>query len=393
MDRATPGSNRPDSPAHGHCRHLPVHREHAFERGFKRRSWPVGRGAAAWRWSTSGGRRRIAGREAHVRPAATAGPGRRDVRARRHVDVQGRDCRRGRDRAGPDFYKPAHAIDLRVIVGPLFPRRAGRPDHRLRRVGPGGQPVTGPAAGPTSTRLISTVPTAANAGYYAQIVAEKAILRRLVDAGTRITRLGYGGGEGQPGSGEVDEIVDRAERGDLRGHRAPDQRGLRHPGGAPPADHGRDRRDRQSRGGQSAGVPTGFIDLDKLTNGLHPGQMVIIAARPGVGKSTLALDMGAHAAVKPPHAVGDLLVGDEPQRDHHAAAVGGGRASSSRQCGTAGWASRVAEDRQADERDLRRAAVHRRQSEHDDDGDQGQGPPAQAAATDLRLASSTTCSS
>jgi replicative DNA helicase len=51
-------------------------------------------------------------------------------------------------------------------------------------------------------------------------------------------------------------------------------------------------------GGQAAGVPTGFADLDNLTNGLHPGQMVIVAARPGIGKSTLALDIARHAAVK-----------------------------------------------------------------------------------------------
>ena len=55
------------------------------------------------------------------------------------------------------------------------------------------------------------MPTAANAGFYAQIVAEKAILRRLVEAGTRIVQLGYGGNEGDVGGGEVDEIVDRAQ--------------------------------------------------------------------------------------------------------------------------------------------------------------------------------------
>ena len=51
-----------------------------------------------------------------------------------------------------------------------------------------------------------------------------------------------------------------------------------------------------SRGGISLGVPTGFADLDKLTNGLHPGQMIIVAARPGVGKSTLLLEVAAQTA-------------------------------------------------------------------------------------------------
>ena len=54
-----------------------------------------------------------------------------------------------------------------------------------------------------------------------------------------------------------------------------------------------------TRGGMSLGVPTGFSDLDEVTNGLHPGQMIIVAARPGVGKSTLGLDftrVGSHQA-------------------------------------------------------------------------------------------------
>ena len=72
------------------------------------------------------------------------------------------------------------------------------------------------------------------------------------------------------------------------------------------------------------GVPTGFADLDSLTNGLHPGQMIVIAARPAVGKSTLALDFARAAAIKTQHDHGVLQPGDGPQRDHHAAAVGGG---------------------------------------------------------------------
>jgi replicative DNA helicase len=52
-----------------------------------------------------------------------------------------------------------------------------------------------------------------------------------------------------------------------------------------------------SRGGVAAGVPTGFVDLDAVTNGLHPGQMVIVAARPGIGKSTLGLDLARSCSV------------------------------------------------------------------------------------------------
>jgi replicative DNA helicase len=54
----------------------------------------------------------------------------------------------------------------------------------------------------------------------------------------------------------------------------------------------------ESRKGAGLGVPTGFVDLDALTNGLHPGQMIIIAARPGIGKSTLGLDVARSCSVR-----------------------------------------------------------------------------------------------
>jgi replicative DNA helicase len=53
-----------------------------------------------------------------------------------------------------------------------------------------------------------------------------------------------------------------------------------------------------SRSGEMTGVPTGFTDLDQLTNGLHPGQMIVIAARPAVGKSTIGIDIVRAAAIK-----------------------------------------------------------------------------------------------
>src|SRR5437660_6385432 len=133
--------------------------------------------------------------------------------------------------------------------------------------------------------LIQSTPTAANAGYYAQIVAEQAILRRLVEAGTRVVQLGYGAAGGR---GDVDDIVDRAQQEIYDVTEKPMSE-----------DYSRledilqptmDELDAiASRGGVSRGVPTGIRDLDELTNGLQAGQMIVIAARPGVGKA-LALD-------------------------------------------------------------------------------------------------------
>src|SRR6202040_333081 len=130
--------------------------------------------------------------------------------------------------------------------------------------------------------LIASVPTAANAGYYARIVRERAILRRLVEAGTRIVQLGY------TGDGDADELVDRAEAelyGVTERRVSEDYLPLSDimPGALDEIEA------IGSHGGKMTGVPTGFADLDSLTNGLHPGQMVVIAARPALGKA-LALD-------------------------------------------------------------------------------------------------------
>src|ERR1700722_5984915 len=130
--------------------------------------------------------------------------------------------------------------------------------------------------------LIASVPTAANAGYYARIVRERAILRRLVEVGTRIVQLGY------TGDADADQLVDQAQAEIFA---VTDRRVSEDylplseimPGALDEIEA------IGSRGGGMTGVPTGFADLDALTNGLHPGQMIVIAARPALGKA-LALD-------------------------------------------------------------------------------------------------------
>src|SRR5262249_30235116 len=148
----------------------------------------------------------------------------------------------------------------------------------------------------------ASVPTAANAGYYARIVRERAILRRLVEAGTRIVQLGYNG------DGGADELVDRAEAeiyGGTERRVSDDFLALSRimPGALDESEA------IGSRGGVMTGVPTGFGDLDSLTNGLHPGQMIVIAARPAIGKA-LALD----TPLPTPAGwttMGDVCVGDQ----------------------------------------------------------------------------------
>ena len=182
-----------------------------------------------------------------------------------------------------DFYRPAHQNVYDAVLD-LYARGepadavtvAAELDRRglLRRMGGALYLHT----------LISTVPTAANAGYYAGIVAEKALLRRLVEAGTRVVQYGYAGAEGA----DVDEIVDRAQAEiyDVTERRTTEDFVRLETLLQPTMD---EIDAIASQGGISRGVPTGFTELDEVTNGLHPGQMIVIAARPGMGKA-LKLD-------------------------------------------------------------------------------------------------------
>jgi replicative DNA helicase len=191
-----------------------------------------------------------------------------------------------------DFYRPAHQnvydaiLDLYGRGEPADPVMvAAELDRRglLRRIG----------GAPYLHTLISTVPTAANAGFYAGIVAEKALLRRLVEAGTRVVQYGYAGAEGA----DVAEVVDRAQAEiyDVTDRRMSEDFVALEDLLQPTMD---EIDAIASHGGLARGVPTGFTELDDVTNGLHPGQMIIVAARPGVGKSTLGLDFLRSCSIK-----------------------------------------------------------------------------------------------
>jgi len=188
-----------------------------------------------------------------------------------------------------DFYRPANGQIFDAIIA-LNTRgepadaitTAAELDRRglLSKVG-------GPAylAG-----LVGNVLIAANATYYAEIVRDKAVLRRLVEASVRIAQMGY------QGQGDVNDIVDSAQQaiyGVSGVSDADDYQPL-----SKLLDPTFDEIDAiRDHGGALNGVPTGFADLDRLTNGLHPGQMIIVAARPGMGKSTLGLDFARSAAI------------------------------------------------------------------------------------------------
>lgn len=174
-----------------------------------------------------------------------------------------------------DFYREAHRLVYTAITD-LFER--GEPcdlitvTDRLRDLGRLDE--AGGAAYVSS--LLNAVPTAANAEYYARIVLQKAMLRQLVRAGTQIAHMGFEGDE------DVEALVDRAERLVFeianRGM-AQDFQAIREL-----IKETMERLDAGYERGMITGVPTGFVDLDELTGGLQPGDLIIVAARPSMGK-------------------------------------------------------------------------------------------------------------
>ncbi|WOP19736.1 replicative DNA helicase [Raineyella sp. LH-20] len=180
-----------------------------------------------------------------------------------------------------DFYKPAHELIFDAIIH-LYslgePADAITVAEQLTKRGD----IARVGGHTYLYDLVASVSVAANAGYYAQIVRDKAVLRRLVQASIKIAQLGYNA------EGDVDDIVDEAQAtmfavADRR--TTEDYKPLEQL-----IEPTMDQMELiEAQGGVMSGVPTGFAELDELTAGLHAGQMIIIAARPGMGKA-LALD-------------------------------------------------------------------------------------------------------
>ena len=124
--------------------------------------------------------------------------------------------------------------------------------------------------------LVASVPTAANASYYASIVREQSQLRALVEAGTRIARSGY-----STDDAEVDQLINMAQSEVYAMTDSDDNRDY-----AIMSDIIEDLvqtlEHNESRGGEIEGISSGFPSVDAMLNGFRPGQMIIVAARPCV---------------------------------------------------------------------------------------------------------------
>lgn len=187
---------------------------------------------------------------------------------------------------GASFYQPRHgkifeaitALDARdepadpVTVANELTRRG-----QLAKIGGPGYLHT----------CMQSVPTAANAGYYAGIVREYAVRRRLIEVGTQLVQMGYDTTDHT----DIPAMIDRAQAMAMTLEDTQDEDEDLSLASAyfevlENVEHGTER-----------GLPTGLRDFDNLTGGLHPGQLIVVAARPALGKSVLAENWVRHTAL------------------------------------------------------------------------------------------------
>jgi replicative DNA helicase len=188
-----------------------------------------------------------------------------------------------------DFYRGAHRTmfeGIRTLYDRGEPVDAVTLADELQRRG-----LLDDVGGPLAiTEVLRRVPTAANALHYARIVADHAVRRRLIDVGGSIARLGFDATEG------ADEAVDTAER--LVYEVAQRDRAGEFVSMKDLVTQGFELIERLHENNSAVtGLPTGFTDLDELTAGLQPSNLVIIAARPAMGKSTLVTNLATNVAV------------------------------------------------------------------------------------------------
>ena len=155
------------------------------------------------------------------------------------------------------------------------------------------------AGGAYLVELASTTPSAANITAYAEIVRDKAVLRQLIEVGTDIVNDGF-----QPDGRETRDILEEAEKSVLSIAEA----GARGRTDFTPVSKAMAEafdvlQKRYENGGSVTGLPTGYTEFDEMTAGLQPTDLIILAARPAMGKTTLALNIADFAAMKTKKAV------------------------------------------------------------------------------------------
>src|SRR5262249_37235985 len=189
----------------------------------------------------------------------------------------------------PDFYRPVHQKIFQAILS-MYAR--GEPVDAITTVEEltrrGELEATGGAL--YIYNLVESVPTPGSAGYYAKIVSDHALLRRLIDAASQIMSRAYSIPEDpRRAADEAEGLVYAVPREDEEEELVPVR---------PVVDESMLQLEHiHQRESAFAGVPTGFIDVDNLLSGLQPGNLIVVAARPGVGKSSFVTNLARNVGV------------------------------------------------------------------------------------------------
>lgn len=188
-----------------------------------------------------------------------------------------------------DFYKRSHALIFDTAlslfasgepVDPLTVAESLRSQGNLEKVGDRSYIVN----------LMSSVPTPANAKYYAEVVMRLAIYRRLIEAAGKVAAVGYRAPE------ELAEALDEAEGAIFSVAQRKRRESIRAIKDLMEITF--EDLEKISEGKMESGIRTGFVDIDELTSGLQPSDLIVVAARPSMGKTSLALNIADHVAVE-----------------------------------------------------------------------------------------------
>lgn len=187
------------------------------------------------------------------------------------------------------FYRPAHATIFDLIVRRHAAKGPTDAVALVAALTDAGE-ITRIGGMSYVHDLVHTVPTAANGPYYARTVADRALRREVDEQARKVLRMV------QQGHGSAVELLDRAQQvfAGIEPGVAGDDGPVVWGDLVQPAFDEIEKA--ASHAGQTTGVPTGLIDLDQLLNGLHPGEMIVLAARPGIGKTIAAAGWAQHAS-------------------------------------------------------------------------------------------------
>ncbi|MCB5016130.1 replicative DNA helicase [Streptococcus mutans] len=215
-----------------------------------------------------------------------------------------------------DFYKYAHRVIFKAMIS-LSDQNDAIDATTVRAILDNQGDLQNIGGISYLVELVNSVPTSANAEYYAKIVAEKAMLRRIISRLTEAVNQAY------EGAINSEDIISGAEKALIDVNEHSNRSGFRKISDVLAVNY-ENLEVRSQQITDVTGLATGFRDLDKITTGLHPDQLIILAARPAVGKTAFVLNIAQNVGTKMnrPVAIFSLEMGAESLVDRMLASEG-----------------------------------------------------------------------